>query len=73
VSSTTELESDVMVEPVTTGEIIDEKKLAQQLLEQSREQSSSRRWPVSQGPASLASRSASLSAWASLIQRGGPP
>ena len=38
-SSTTELESDVMVEPVTTGEIIDEKKLAQQLLEQSREQS----------------------------------
>jgi transposase-like protein len=37
VSDTTELETDVMVDPVT-GEIIDEKKLAQQLLEQSREQ-----------------------------------
>jgi transposase-like protein len=38
VSYTTELETDVMVEAMTTGEIIDEKKLAQQLLEQSREQ-----------------------------------
>jgi putative transposase len=37
VSDTTELEIDVMVDPVT-GEIIDEKKLALQLLEQSREQ-----------------------------------
>lgn len=37
-SYTTELETDVMVEAMTTGEIIDEKKLAQQLLEQSREQ-----------------------------------
>ena len=36
-SDTTELETDVMVDPVT-GEIIDEKKLAQQLLEQAREQ-----------------------------------
>ncbi len=35
-SDTTELEIDVMVDPVT-GEIIDEKKLAQQLLEQSKE------------------------------------
>jgi transposase-like protein len=38
VSDTTELGIDVMVEAMTTGEIIDEKKLAQQLLEQSREQ-----------------------------------
>ena len=37
-SDTTELKTDVMVEAMTTGEIIDEKKLAQQLLEQSREQ-----------------------------------
>ena len=36
-SDTTELGSDVIVDPVT-GEIIDENKLAQQLLEQSREQ-----------------------------------
>lgn len=36
-SDTTELETDAMVDPMT-GEIIDEKKLAQQLLEQSREQ-----------------------------------
>lgn len=37
-SDTTELGIDVMVDAMTTGEIIDEKKLAQQLLEQSREQ-----------------------------------
>jgi putative transposase len=37
VSDTTELGNDVIVDPVT-GEIIDEKKLALQLLEQSREQ-----------------------------------
>jgi hypothetical protein len=37
VSDTTELETDVTVDPVT-GEIIDEKKLAQQLLAQAREQ-----------------------------------
>jgi putative transposase len=37
VSDTTGLEMDVMVDPVT-GEIIDEKKLAQQLLEQSQRQ-----------------------------------
>ena len=36
-SDTTGLEMDVMVDPVT-GEIIDEKKLAQQLLEQSQRQ-----------------------------------
>ena len=36
-SDTTELESDVIVDPVT-GEIIDEKELALQLLAQSREQ-----------------------------------
>ncbi len=37
-SYTTELEPGVMVEAMTTGEMIDEKKLAQLLLEQSREQ-----------------------------------
>ncbi len=36
-SDTTELETDVIVDPVT-GEVIDEKNLALQLLEQSKEQ-----------------------------------